>query len=70
MRFYRGVSFLTTFLHTEITMNTAALTKVGIALGILYAAYRFVPNASVKAAVLGVGGVIVAKQLPYVKDVV
>lgn len=51
-------------------MNTAALTKVGIALGILYAAYRFVPNAGVKAAVLGVGGVIVAKQLPYVKDVV
>lgn len=38
-----------------------------IALGIVYAAWKFAPSAAVKAAALGVGGVIVGKQLPYVK---
>lgn len=43
--------------------------KAGIALGIVYAAWKFAPSAAVKAAALGVGGVIIAKQIPYVKDV-
>ena len=49
-------------------MSQSELTKMAIALGILYAAYRFVPNAAVKAAVLGVAGVVVAKNVPVVKD--
>lgn len=45
-------------------------TKLAIALGIVYAAYRFGPNATVKAAALSVGAVIVAKNVPYVKEYV
>ncbi len=51
-------------------MDTAALTKTAMALGILYAIHKFVPNAAVKAAAYGVAGVIVAKQLPIVKDAI
>lgn len=47
-------------------MNSADLTKAGIALGIVFAVYKFVPNAAVKAAALGVGGMIVAKRIPFV----
>lgn len=50
-------------------MNSAVLMKLGIALGAVYAVYRFAPNPAVKAASLGVAGLIVAKQVPYVKDV-
>ena len=49
-------------------MTTAQMTSLAIALGVCYAAYRFGP-ATVKAAALGVAGVIVAKQVPYVQDV-
>lgn len=49
-------------------MNTAALTKIAISLGVMYAAYRFIPNQQAKAASLGVMGVIVAKQIPYVQQ--
>jgi hypothetical protein len=59
---------LTTQPPTENAMNTAALTKLAIALGATYAAYKFIPNQSVKAAALGVMGVIVAKQVPYVNE--
>lgn len=51
-------------------MNTAALTKIAIALGITYAVYKFVPNQAVKAAAMGVAGVIVAKQVPYVNEAI
>lgn len=51
-----------------MNLTTAQLTKLGIALGICYAVYRFVPNAQAKAAALGVGGVIIAKQIPYVSE--
>lgn len=51
-------------------MNQADLIKAGIALGIVYAVYKFVPNAAVKAAALGVGGMIVAKRVPYVNDAI
>lgn len=51
-------------------MDQANLIKVGMALGVLYAVYRFAPRQEVKAMALGAAGVIVAKQLPYVKDVV
>lgn len=45
------------------------MTKVAIALGICYAAYKFGP-APLKAAALGVAGVVVAKQTPVLKDYV
>lgn len=45
-----------------LNMNTL------IAAGIVFAAIKFGPNASVKAAALGVAGVMVAKQIPYVQD--
>jgi hypothetical protein len=51
-------------------VNSADMTKLAIAAGILYAAYKFVPNQAVKAMALGAAGVVVAKQLPYVKDVI
>lgn len=49
-------------------MNTEALTKLAIAAGVTFAVYKFVPNAAVKAAALGVIGVMVAKQVPYVSN--
>lgn len=50
------------------TVNQGDLIKAGIALAIVYGIYRFVPGNAVKAAALGVGGTIIAKQLPFVKD--
>uniref|UniRef100_UPI0035B44FAA hypothetical protein n=1 Tax=Hylemonella sp. TaxID=2066020 RepID=UPI0035B44FAA len=49
-------------------MDTSKLVPMGIALGIAYAVSKFVPNPMVKAAAFGVIGVIVAKQVPYVRD--
>ena len=51
-------------------MDQAALMKTGLALAVVYAIYKFAPQSAVKAAALGVGGVIVAKQLPFVKDAI
>lgn len=51
-------------------MNQAAMMKTGIALAIVFAVYKFVPHQAAKAAALGVGGIIVAKNVPYVKDAV
>jgi len=50
-------------------MSSSEMTNLAIALGIVYAAYKFGPT-PVKAAALGVAGVIVARQVPYVKTVV
>ena len=48
-------------------MDTAKLMRLGIAAAILYGAYKFVPGGAVKnAMVLGVAGVLVARQIPYV----
>lgn len=49
-------------------MDTAALTKLAIAGGILFAIYKFAPNQEIKAMALGAAGVVAAKQIPYVKD--
>lgn len=43
------------------------LMSMGIALALVYAAWKFAPSQAVKAAALGVGGVIVGKQIPYIK---
>jgi hypothetical protein len=49
-------------------MDTSKLVPVGIALAIAYGIAKFSPNQMVKAAAYGAMGVIVGKQLPYVKD--
>lgn len=49
-------------------MDTSKLMPIGIAVGILYAVSHFVKNPQVKAAAYGAMGVIVAKQIPYVKE--
>lgn len=49
-------------------MNQADLMKLGIAAGILFAAYKY-GNGMVKAGALAVAAGIVAKRVPYVKDV-
>lgn len=45
-------------------------TKLAIAGGILLVAYKFAPNQMIKGGILSIGAVIVAKQIPYVKDYV
>lgn len=49
---------------------SSPLMKVALALGAVYVAYKYGPNNAVKGAALGVGGLIVAKQIPVIKDVV
>ena len=49
-------------------MTSSQMTKIAIALGACFAAYKFVGHPAVKAMALGVAGVIVAKQTPYVQD--
>lgn len=45
-------------------------TSLAIAAGIVYGIYRFAPNNAVKAMALGVGGVVAAKWIPYVREAV
>lgn len=49
-------------------MTTSQITKLGMGLGICFAIYKFVPHQAAKAAALGVAGVIVGKQVPYLQD--
>lgn len=48
----------------------ANLMKLGITAAVLFGAYRFAPNAAVKAMVLGVAGVVVAKNTPILNQYV
>lgn len=45
-------------------------TKLAIAGGICFAAYKFAPSAEIKAGAIAVAAVIVAKNVPYLQDVV
>jgi hypothetical protein len=49
-------------------MDTSKLVPSAIALGICYGVAHFVKNPMVKAAAFGAMGVIVAKQVPYVRE--
>jgi hypothetical protein len=49
-------------------VNQSDLMKLGVALAVTWAVYKFVPSAAAKAAALGVAGTIVAKQIPFVKE--
>lgn len=51
-------------------MSQSEIVRTGMALAIAFAAYKFIPNPAAKAAALGVLGIIVAKQIPYVQDAV
>lgn len=51
-------------------MDTTKLVPMGIALAIAYGVAKFIPNPMVKAGAYGVMGIIVAKQVPYLKDAV
>lgn len=51
-------------------MDQANLMKLGITAAILYGAYRFAPNPAIKAMVLGVAGVVVARNTPVVNQYV
>lgn len=51
-------------------MDTAALTKAAIGLGIALAVAKFVSNSAVKAAAYGVAGIIVARQIPFLQDAI
>lgn len=51
-------------------MDMEKMKAAGIALAVVYAVYKFGKYDFVKAAALGVGGMIVAKQVPYVKDAI
>lgn len=42
------------------------MISLGITAAALFAAYRFIPNQAVKAAVLGVAGVVVVKNTPVI----
>lgn len=48
----------------------ANLLKLAITGAVLYGAYRFAPNATAKAMVLGVAGVVVAKNTPVINQYV
>ena len=48
-------------------MTTEQMTSLAISAGILFAAYKFGP-AIVKAGAVAVAAVMVAKQVPYVKN--
>lgn len=44
------------------------LMGLALALAIVYAVQKYAPNQAVKAMALGVGGVAIARNLPYVKN--
>lgn len=51
-------------------MDMEKLKKAGIALAAAWLVYKFGRGDAMKAAALGVVGVVVAKQLPFVSEAV
>jgi hypothetical protein len=49
-------------------MDMNKIKALGIGLAIVYAVYKYGKGDAVKAAALGVGGVMVAKNVPFVRD--
>lgn len=49
-------------------MDMEKIKRLAIPAAVVFAAYKFGP-ASIKGAAVAVGAIMVAKQLPYVKDV-
>ncbi len=46
------------------------MVKMGTGLAILFAVYKFVPHPAAKAAALGVAGIIVARKVPVLQELV
>lgn len=44
------------------------MMNLGIALGILYGAYKFAKDDRIKAMALGAAGVVIAKRTPVLKN--
>ena len=51
-----------------MNLTQSDLMKLGMALGICFAAYKFGPSPALKAAALAVGAVVVAKRVPILTD--
>lgn len=51
-----------------MNLTSSQLTKIAIGLGACFAVYKFVDHQAAKAMALGVAGVIVGRNVPYVKD--
>lgn len=51
-----------------MTLTSAQMTTMGIALAACYAAFKFSGNQTIKAAAVAVGAVIVGKQVPFIQD--
>lgn len=51
-----------------MNLSIEKIKKVGIALAVAYAVFKYGKGEAMKAAALGVAGVVVAKQIPYVQD--
>lgn len=49
-------------------MTQNEMVRMAMALGMLYGVYKFVKNDHVKAAALGVAGVVIAKNVPLIRD--
>lgn len=49
-------------------MDKQKMISLGITAVALFAAYRFIPNQAVKAAVLGVAGVAVIRNTPIINS--
>lgn len=63
-----ALSFFSTTDFEAEAMTSSQMTKIAVALGACFAAYKFLPHPAARAMALGVAGVIVGRQLPYVKD--
>lgn len=50
-------------------MNSADITKLAIAGGILFAAWKFGPPV-VKGGAVAIASVVIAKRIPYVNEVI
>lgn len=51
-----------------MNLTTSEITKMGLAIGLCFAAYKFVDHPAAKTGALAIAAVIVAKRLPYVGD--
>jgi hypothetical protein len=51
-----------------MNLTSSEITKLGLAVGLCFAAYKFSGNGTVKTAAVAVAAVIAAKRLPYVGE--
>lgn len=49
-------------------MTQTEMTKLAMAVGLCFAAYKFAPHPAVKAGAVAVAAVIVARRAPILKD--